>query len=402
VDMAGFVYEGHFGDYWYHWFGLSTYEPNSDEEIPHRDWREHHFNLSNITIGDVYSTFPQIGLDHSLFTTSEFSMTENNELNTTVGNVQISIPELFGHLSYTLQEMGQTNPQLPVSVTNDGNIIVHESFDYESQTELSFYLTIGDEFDRNITELVTIYIEDVFEDLDGDGDEDHLDSDIDGDSYENDLETSLGFDPRNADSLPQLPIIYTLSPDYNSSGVLTLKGKVLSTGAVSLSELGFEINGHGYGLNEKISVETTIQEGSEFTLSLGSLTPGETYTYRAYASNIAGSSLGAPRKFTVERPEDWWYGADELDGGWKSNWIGVFLPQPNGWAYHADLGWAFISPDSNAGIWFWVEDNGWHWTRDGIWPFIWSNNTSDWLYIMKSGGRTFIYDYSTESFIPDF
>jgi hypothetical protein len=81
---------------------------------------------------------------------------------------------------------------------------------------------------------------------------------------------------------------------------------------------------------------------------------------------------------------------------------GPFLPQPNGWAYHTDLGWAFISPDSNAGIWFWVEGNGWHWTRDGIWPFIWSNTTSDWLYIMKSGGRTFIYDYSTESFISDF
>jgi hypothetical protein len=96
--------------------------------------------------------------------------------------------------------------------------------------QLSFYLTIGDEFDRNITELVTIYIEDVFEDLDGDGDEDHLDSDIDGDSYENESRNiSTGFDPRNADSSPSSYPSFTLfHPDRQFIWSLhLLKGKVL-------------------------------------------------------------------------------------------------------------------------------------------------------------------------------
>jgi len=402
VDMAGFVYEGHFGDYWYHWFGLSTYEPNVDEEIQNRDWSEHHFILSNGTVGDVYSTFPQIGQDHSLFYKSEFNMTENNELNITIGNVQLRLPELFGDLSYSVEEFGETNQQLPVSVTNDGNIIVNQSIDYESQSQLSFYLTIGDDFDRNITELVTIYIEDVFEDLDEDGDEDHLDSDIDGDTYENEYEISNGFDPRNADSRPQLALVYTLSPDRNSSGTHLLKGSLLADGGVSLTEIGFEINGDGYSLNEKIPVNTDVSEGGEFTHVLSNLTPGETYIYRAYATNVAGYNTGAPRKFTVEKSQDWWYGAEELDVGWKSNWIGVFLPQPNGWAYHTELGWAFVSPDGSGGLWLWDEGNGWHWTREGIWPFLWSNNTADWLYLMKSGNRVFLYDYSTQSFITDF
>jgi len=229
-----------------------------------------------------------------------------------------------------------------------------------------------------------------------------LDSDIDGDAYENEYEVSNGLDPRDADSRPQIPLIFTLSPDRNSSGTYQLKGNLLSAGGVPLTELGFEINGDGYSLNEKIEVYTDVSEGGVFTLTVSNLTPGETYTYRAYASNVAGYNRGALRKFTVDKSQDWWFGAEELDAGWKSNWIGVFLPQPNGWAYHADLGWAFISPDSDGGIWFWVEDNGWHWTRDGIWPFMWSNNTSDWMYLMKSGTRTFIYDYSTGSFITDF
>ena len=139
-----------------------------------------------------------------------------------------------------------------------------------------------------------------------------------------------------------------------------------------------------------------------YSIQLLNPAPGETFTYRAFAVNVAGKTTGAPRKIKTKISEDWWYGADELEGGWKSSWIGVFLPQPNEWAYHAELGWAFVSPDGSGGLWLWVEENGWHWTREGVWPFLWSNNTADWLYLMKSGSRVLLYDYSTQSFISDF
>ena len=87
--------------------------------------------------------------------------------------------------------------------------------------------------------------------------------------------------------------------------------------------------------------------------------PGVSYTYRAFGYNVAGQLDGAPRNIDIEHTSgDWWYGADQLDGDWKFNWIGTFLPQANGWAYHIDLGWAFISPDSNNGIWLWLEGKG--------------------------------------------
>jgi hypothetical protein len=91
VDMAGFVYEGDFGDYWYHWFGLSTYEPNvrrGDTRIVIGVNITSSFQMVRLVMS--IQLFPQIGQDHSLFSKSEFNMTENNELNITIGNVQIT------------------------------------------------------------------------------------------------------------------------------------------------------------------------------------------------------------------------------------------------------------------------------------------------------------------------
>ena len=47
---------------------------------------------------------------------------------------------------------------------------------------------------------MTIVISNVFEDLDGDGIEDHLDTDDDGDGLSDDRERELGTDPRNPDT----------------------------------------------------------------------------------------------------------------------------------------------------------------------------------------------------------
>jgi hypothetical protein len=310
-----------------------------------------------------------------------------------------SIEELFPTTSYP----AQFTDNALFSIDSDGQLYSLKSFDFESDlNEYIIGVQVTDTFGASSFTKLNISVVDVFEDLDGDGIEDHLDSDTDGDGFSDEEEIELGFDPRDTYSRPELALVQTLTPNRSSDGKYILRGKLLADGGVQLSDLGFEVTGDGFGYKQSLNVDTSVSVGREFTLSLEALTPGETYSYRAFASNVAGYNSGALRKFTVDKSQDWWFGAEELDAGWKSNWIGVFLPQPNGWAYHADLGWAYISPDSDGGIWFWVEDNGWHWTREGIWPFMWSNNTSDWMYLMKSGSRTFIYDYSTESFITDF
>ena len=275
--------------------------------------------------------------------------------------------------------------------------------DYETDpTEYSIIVEVSDPYGLSFRKEFFIHLLNEIEDLDGDEIEDFYDEDDDGDGFSDEEESEYGLDPRNPHNRPELPIVQTLSPDIDENGSYRLRGKILSKGGVPLIELGFILSAEDSYSKEYLFVDANISEGSDFSFLLVTPQPGKSYAYKAFALNLAGEMVGAPRKFETEFYGDWWYGADELEGGWKTNWMGTFLPQSNGWAYHMDLGWAYVSPDSHDGLWFWVEDHGWHWTREGVWPFMWSDGTANWLYLMKSGNRTFLYDYSTESFISDF
>ena len=364
VDMAGFVYDGHFEDYWYHAFGIAAYMPNTEPEQKHADWNETSFGISDVNISKLYSDYPQIGRPQLFFTKTSFNMTENNDFNLTLDSLSLSLPELLGDLNYSVSSISQSEVELPLSVDQNGNIIIHNKVYYDNQNQITFNVTAFDQFDRNITDQFSITVE----------------------------------------REPLLPIVQTIGHQINSNGVYTLTGKLLSKGGVPLSSLGFQINGKGFSYNEELAVNLNTAEGAEFSVSLGTrtLNGGNTYIFTTYAGNEEGLSFGAARKFTTEDASSWTDGADDLDGGWKSHWFGIFLPQPNGWSYHLDLGWAFISPDSDGGIWFWKDGRGWNWTKEDLWPFMWSNNTSDWMYMVKGSSRLLIFDYSTDSYITDF
>ena len=92
---------------------------------------------------------------------------------------------------------------------------------------------------------------------------------------------------------------------------------------------------------------------------------------------------------------------DELEGGWKtSEWFGTFKYYEKGWLYHARLGWLYSSPTKENSVWLWKEGMGWLWTNVNVWPYLWWNNTQDWLYLApgKPGQPLRIYDYSTRSY----
>ena len=63
----------------------------------------------------------------------------------------------------------------------------------------------------------TVVLTDIFEDLDGDGIEDHLDEDIDGDGYTNQEELAYPSDPRDPNSTPNEPPF-----DLNTTAPLTI------------------------------------------------------------------------------------------------------------------------------------------------------------------------------------
>jgi hypothetical protein len=124
--------------------------------------------------------------------------------------------------------------------------------------------------------------------------------------------------------------------------------------------------------------------------------------FRAWAKNTAGYGIGPVKKVRIpEAPKPWWGDVQERSGGWKtSDWFGNFIFYEKGWLYHAHLGWLYSSPTKENSVWLWRENQGWLWTKEGVWPYLWSDQTGNWLYIVQSkpGEPIRFYDYSSDSY----
>jgi hypothetical protein len=93
----------------------------------------------------------------------------------------------------------------------------------------------------------------------------------------------------------------------------------------------------------------------------------------------------------------WWESdSSENQAGWrKSDWFGTYLPHKSGWIYHQSMGWLYAHPGSEDDFWLWSQEYRWIWTKNGIYPFLYRNNTANWLYILGvKDGKAVIHDYS--------
>jgi hypothetical protein len=146
------------------------------------------------------------------------------------------------------------------------------------------------------------------------------------------------------------------------------------------------------------SVDSDTQE---FSIAHHGLEPGTIHYYRAYARNAVGEMQGVRRKLRTAQtadPSAWWTGMPESAGGWRnSDWFGTFRLYPNGWIYHAKLGWAYVVSDGHQGIWLWQRERGWLWTQPGVFPYLWRHDSAGWLYLLGStGGMPVFWDYQTQ------
>ena len=106
---------------------------------------------------------------------------------------------------------------------------------------------------------------------------------------------------------------------------------------------------------------------------------------------ISGSTTASPDIY-------WWSGADSVGNGFYQNWLGQFMPFSSGWIYHLKFGWVYLVESDLQGLWMWIQNEGWLWSGSNLWPFIWSNKTTNWLYYMNEEETKFFYDYFTGSF----
>ena len=185
----------------------------------------------------------------------------------------------------------------------------------------------------------------------------------------------------------RLPIVRTLRFDRDENGTFVLAGKLLADGGGTLEEVGILIS-------EKFSFKDCECKPAEikgkegiFRKRLRKLEAGATYYYRAYARNEVGENWGSIRKLKVPKVEErkaWWSESLEMGGGWRqSEWLGAFRKsEGNDWIFHLKLGWVFARPDSGSGLWLWLEEYGWLWTQMDAWPYLWANQSADWLYFV--------------------
>jgi len=230
--------------------------------------------------------------------------------------------------------------------------------------------------------------------------EDHLDPDDDNDGFDDEIEKSLGFDPFDRSSKPKRGIVRGLGVEQVSTGTYKLRARIDALGDPKFTKVGFVIGSSLRDLNVIIPAEGPISSNNEFSIDIPNLITGETYYFKPYIESAVGKSFGGPVKFEVVGGK-WWSDAEVYQGGWRINWLGAFLPNENGWIYHLDLGWAYVESDQVDGLWMWKDGYGWVWSNPQAWPFLWSANTSNWLYPIKANGVMRFYDYSTSSLFAE-
>ena len=141
-----------------------------------------------------------------------------------------------------------------------------------------------------------------------------------------------------------------------------------------------------------------LLENNAFKASFLNLEDNTTY-YARLETNYNGKSLiSLSTQFHTPPLIIYWWDSipAQNNAGWhQSEWLGSFLPHKSGWIYHQTIGWLYAHPGSEEDFWFWSQQYRWIWTKQGIYPFLYRNNTANWLYILGvKDGKAVIHDYS--------
>ena len=196
------------------------------------------------------------------------------------------------------------------------------------------------------------------------------------------------------------PVVRTLdSPHEMYHHGISLHAEILDDGNGNIFEKGFLISESiRFNWPERIPSIGSFAVSELFEVELNFLEPGKTYYYRSFAMNEAGETLGNIKKLTIPDVDFFhnpWEMAPMQEGGWRdSHWFGSYLLMENDWMYHAQLGWIYTSSDHFGGHWIWIETHGWLWTQENTWPFLFSHETGNWLYFIKTmDGAPIFFDY---------
>jgi hypothetical protein len=289
------------------------------------------------------------------------------------------------------------------NLDTNGTLKTATTFDYESNASI-YTITVLAKDDLNATTEgnFTVTLLNVVEDKDQGGVEDHNESDDDNDGFSNKVELESGTDPNDPFSLPKIPILETFDARLDKNNTFVLSGRVLESGDANVTDFGIIIStsidySSGYWIRGKGNPEA-------FRLKLADSNLTGTIYYRSWAKNVAGYGVGPVKKVEIPAPTKGWWGESRvLTKGWvMSDWFGLFRTDPSGWIYHEEMNWIYHSESADDSVWLWKKGRGWLWTKEKVWPYLWSNRKSNWLYFIRGNrGRPLYFDYSSNSYEED-
>jgi hypothetical protein len=282
----------------------------------------------------------------------------------------------------------------------NGSLTTVRPLDYEKDP-IFFEILIGvtDQHGAYYEKPFVVSVLNEVEDLDEDGVEDHYDLDDDGDGQTDELEIRLGLDPRDRFDHAHAGMVFTLDVENLENDEYRLRGELLTDGKASPVEYGFILTSTDQNSTlYTVAADENGSMGEEFAKVVGDLDRGKSYVYQAYVINELGMGVGQMkwiRKIVEAKLPEIFKEAEELDGGWYTSWMGEFwMGEERKWIYHLSLGWVFLSEDGQGGVWIWREPDGWLWTKSGVWPFLWSQDTANWTYLIENLSIPRLYDYS--------
>ena len=356
----------------------------------------------------------------------DLNFSENQPIGSLIGLFVASDPDANESLVYTLFPGDINSTSGLFELGANGRLYSLQTFDYErNKTIYSLSVRVADRYGDSLDQNFSLELENVIEDMDNDGVEDFYDLDIDGDGFANDLEVEEGTDSKDPESRPRNPLLsLKIAKVDQSSGNITLRATILSTGQGKLEDWGFTLSTYLEGASvgftdESLSVSENNwdtfnwvdslkiiedESGTSLELVLNESPFAEILYYRAWAVNSAGLGESSAKKLDLENTYfPWVNDVIEETGGWlSSSWFGVFKPYTNNWMYHVGLGWIYASPTTNNSVWIWREVLGWLWVEQDVWPFLWSNQKGDWLYLIRGKtGPPVFFDYSENSYTTD-
>ena len=211
-----------------------------------------------------------------------------------------------------------------------------------------------------------------------------------------DIDGNKTFQTINLNAQINHPLLKTITPILSAEEAIILQGEVISTGGSIVLDTGFWLDTSPTFSNPNKIYSVADKNGSlKSAISL----PREIVYIKTFAITSMGEFFGQTIRYNPFSSKKFWQAhAIPMDADWmQSAWFGMFTPVTDSWIYHLRMEWLFISDFTPKNLWVWSEQQEWIWTTGEVFPFFYSNNTGNWLYLLptKLGDKTF-YNYETE------